>query len=78
MVLGFLLQAVSSIFEIVFGFFEVVIELLQGGPIAWLGCALLVVALFACAGAVFLLLNAPASCAEYPTRFCLWLGMLPG
>ena len=76
-VLGFVLQAVSSIFEVVFGLFEAVIDLLQGGPGAWLGCGLLIFALLACAGTIFLLLNAPASCAEHPTRFCIWLGFLP-
>lgn len=76
-VIVFLLQAVSSIFEVVFGFAEVVIELLQGGPIAWCGCLLLIVGGLGIAGGVFLLLNAPSSCAAHPTYFCRWFGFIP-
>lgn len=76
-VVGFLLQAISGIFEVVFGFAEVVIEVLQGGPIAWCGCALLIIGSLGFAGAVILLLNAPSSCATHPTNFCRWFGFLP-
>lgn len=76
-VIGFLLQAVSSIFDVIFGLFELVIDLLQGGPVAWLGCCFLVLGLVACAGTVFLLLNATATCAVHPTNFCRWFGFLP-
>lgn len=75
-VIGFILQAVSSIFTVVFGLLEVLVDMLQGGPVAWCGCGLLLVALAAVAGGLFLLLNAPASCAENPTQFCLWFGFL--
>ena len=77
LVIGFLLQAVGSIFEVIFGFAEVVIDLLQGGPIAWLGCLLLILGGLGVAGAVFLLLNAPTSCAANPTNFCRWFGFIP-
>lgn len=76
-VIGFLLQAVSSIFEVIAGVIEVVVEVAQGGPVAWCGCALLIIGLIACAGFTFLYLNAPESCAEHPTRFCQWFGFLP-
>ncbi len=76
-IIGFVLQAVSSIFEVVFGLFEVVTDILQGGPMAWCGCGLLILSLVACAGVTFLLLNAPESCATQPTNFCRWLGFLP-
>ena len=77
LVIGFVLQAVSGIFEVFFGLIEVVIEVLQGGPIAWCGCAFLFVGLLACAGGVFLLLNAPETCAAHPTNFCRWFGFIP-
>ena len=69
-VIGFILQAVSSVFDVLLGLIEVVVEIAQGGPVAWCGCALLVAALLACAGFGFLFLNAPESCAANPTRFC--------
>lgn len=77
MVIGFVLHAVSGIFDVILGFAEIVVEILQGGPIAWCGCVLLVVGLLACAGLVFLYLNAPASCAEYASNFCRWFGFIP-
>jgi len=33
--------------------------------------------LLACAGLALLLVNAPGSCAAYPTNFCRWFGFLP-
>ncbi len=75
-VLGFVLHALSGIFELAFGALQLAVELLQGGPVAWCGCALLLLALAAGAGGLYLLLNAPSSCAEYATQFCLWFGFL--
>lgn len=77
LVIGFLLQAVSGIFDVVFGLFEIVIDMLQGGPVAWCGCLLLLAGLAAAAGAVLLLVFAPEACAEFPTNFCSWFGFLP-
>ena len=77
LVIGFLLQAVSGIFDVVVGLFGVVIDMLQGGPVAWCGCLVLLVGLAAAAGAVLLYFNAPEACAEYPTNFCRWFGILP-
>ena len=74
---AFLLQAVSSVFDIVLGLIEVAAEIAQGGPVAWCGCALLIGVLLAGAGMVVLYLNAPESCAANPTRFCQWFGFLP-
>ena len=42
-VIGFLLQAVSGVFGVITGIIEVVVEIMQGGPVAWCGCALLIV-----------------------------------
>ncbi len=75
--LGFVLQALSGIIELVTGLAEALIGLVAGGPGAWLGCALAIMLLGACAGAAFLLLNAPDSCAAHPTNFCRWLGFIP-
>ncbi len=77
LVIGFLLQAVSSLFDVVAGLIQVALEIAQGGPIAWCGCSLLIIGLIACAGIAFLFLNAPESCAIQPTRFCQWFGFLP-
>lgn len=76
-VIGFLLQAVSGIFDVILGLIEVAAEIMQGGPVAWCGCILLIAGLIACAGFTFLFLNAPDSCAANPTRFCQWFGFLP-
>jgi membrane-bound ClpP family serine protease len=76
-VIGFLLQAVSGIFEVLGGIIEIVIDVMQGGPIAWCGCFLLIIGLAACAGFTYLYLQAPESCAEHPTHFCQWFGFLP-
>ncbi len=76
-VIGLVLQAVSGVFEILFGLLEVLTGVLQGGPVSWCGCAFLILGLAAAAVVAVLLLNAPASCADYPTNFCLWLGFLP-
>ncbi len=76
-VIGFILQSVGSFFDVFFGFAEVMIEILQGGPAAWFGCALLLLGCIAFAGLAFLLLTAPENCAAYPTQFCQWFGFLP-
>ncbi len=76
-VVGFLLQAVSGIFEVIGGLIEVALEILRGGPVAWCGCALLIAVFVVCVGLAFLVLNAPESCAANPTRFCQWFGFLP-
>lgn len=76
-VIGFLLQAISSIVDVIAGLIEVALEIAQGGPVAWCGCTLLIIGLIACAGFTFLYLNAPESCAAQPTRFCQWFGFLP-
>ena len=76
-VLGFILQAVGSFFDAFFGFFQAVIDILEGGPTAWCGCLFLLFGCIACAAVVFLLLTAPGNCAVYPTRFCEWFGFLP-
>ena len=76
-VIGFALQAISGIFDVIFGIFELLIDLLQGGPVAWCGCLALIGGIAAIVSAVFLFLNAPESCAAHPTRFCQWLGFLP-
>ena len=77
LVIGFLLQAVSGIFDVIFGVIEIVIDMLQGGPVAWCGCLFLLVGLAAAAGAVLLFFYAPEACAEHPTNFCSWFGFLP-
>ena len=41
-VIGFVLQAVSGFFDVIVGLIEIVVEILQGGPVAWCGCVLLV------------------------------------
>ncbi len=76
-IIGFVLQAVSGFFDVLVGLIEIAVEVLQGGPVAWCGCALLVLGCVGCAGLAFLLLNAPATCAEYPTNFCRWFGFIP-
>lgn len=77
LVIGFLLQAVAGVFDVIFGLFEIFIDLLQGGPVAWCGCIVALVALAAAVGGVLLLFNAPEACAEHPTNFCRWFGFLP-
>lgn len=76
-VIGFLLQAVSSIFDVFAGLIGIVADIMQGGPVSWCGCALLIIAMVACAGFGYLYLNAPATCADHPTHFCQWFGFLP-
>ncbi|MCY4464316.1 MAG: hypothetical protein OXE46_02130 [Chloroflexi bacterium] len=77
LVIGFVMQALSGIIEVLLGIFGALVDLLQGGPGAWLGCALAVITLAACAGIAFLLLDAPSSCAAQPTNFCRWFGFIP-
>ena len=76
-IIGFLLQAISGIFEVITGLIEVVVEIMQGGPVAWCGCALLIIGLIACAGFTYLYLQAPETCAAHPTHFCQWFDFLP-
>ncbi len=76
-VIGFVLQAISGFFDVIVGFVEIALEILQGGPVAWCGCLLLVAGLLAASGLVILYLNAPASCAEQATNFCRWFGFIP-
>ncbi|MDE2748688.1 MAG: hypothetical protein OXI34_06980 [Chloroflexota bacterium] len=76
-VIGFVLQAASGLFDLMMGLIEIVAEIVQGGPAAWCGCALLIAIGLACAGFAFLFLNAPETCAANPTRFCQWFGFIP-
>ena len=76
-VIGFILQALSGLFDVIIGLIEIVAEIVQGGPVAWCGCALLVAIGLAGAGFAFLYLNAPETCAANPTRFCQWFGFIP-
>lgn len=75
-VIGFALQTVGSFFDVIFGFIQAATGILEGGPMAWCGCILLLLGCIACAGIVFLFATAPGNCAEYPTRFCEWFGFL--
>ncbi len=77
LVIGFVLQALSGIIDLLLGILGAFVDLLQGGPGAWLGCALAILSLAACAGITFLLIDAPNSCAAHPTNFCRWFGFLP-
>lgn len=76
-VVGFIMQAVGGFFDVLFGFAEVIIDILEGGPMAWCGCALLLFGCIACALITLLFLTAPDNCAAYPTQFCAWFGFLP-
>ncbi len=76
-VIGFVLQAISGFFDVIVGFAQIALEILQGGPTAWCGCLLLVAGLLGCLGLAYLFLNAPASCAEQATNFCRWFGFIP-
>jgi hypothetical protein len=75
LVVGFVLQAVGNVFGVLFGIFEVFVDILQGGPVAWCGCLVTILGCIGFAGFVLLMMNAPASCAEYPTNFCRWFGL---
>lgn len=75
-VIGFILQAISGFFDVLVGLAQIVIEILQGGPVAWCGCLLLAAGLLAFAGILLLYANAPASCAEHATNFCRWFGFI--
>ncbi len=77
LVIGFVLQALSGVIDLLLGILGAFVDLLQGGPGAWLGCALAIITLAACAGIAFLLIDAPNSCAAHPTNFCRWLGFIP-
>ena len=77
LVIGFLLQAVSGIFDVIFGLFEIVIDMLQGGPVAWCGCLFLLVGLAAAAGAVLLFFYARKLAPEHPTTSAAGFGFLP-
>lgn len=74
-VIGFVLQAVGGFLDVFFGIFEVFLEILQGGPIAWCGCLIVIFGCIGCSGFVFFMLNASTSCIEYPTNFCRWFGL---
>ncbi len=77
LVIGFVLQALSGVIDLLLGILGALVDLLQGGPGTWLGCALAIITLAACAGIAFLLIDAPNSCAAHPTNFCRWLGFIP-
>lgn len=76
-VIGFVLQAAGNFLDAFLGLAGVAADILEGGPVAWCGCALLLFGCIACAGIAFLFLDAPNQCAVYPTRFCDWFGFLP-
>lgn len=74
-VIGFVLQAVGDVLGVFFGLFEVLVNVVQGGPVAWCGCLVTVLGCIGFVGFVLLMINAPSSCAEYPTNFCRWFGL---
>ncbi len=75
--IGFVLQALSGVIDLLLGILGAFVDLLQGGPGAWLGCALAIITLAVCAGIAFLLIDAPNSCTAHPTNFCRWFGFIP-
>ena len=49
-------------------------HLVSGGPVAWCGCLVAIGVFGFVVMMVWLLSNAPASCAVHPTNFCGLLG----
>jgi len=74
-VIGFLLQALSSIFDVIAGLVEVAVEIAQGGPVAWCGCLALVVLLVGGGGVAVMLIQGLAACGTPEAiNFCALIG----
>jgi hypothetical protein len=73
---GFLLffgiQIIGGLFGTIFGFLELFIDILAGGPVAWCGCLLLLSACAVCAGLALFI--SQLNCETDPIMFCRFLG----
>ncbi len=67
----FVFQFLGNVFDVVFGLFDLVINVLQGGPLAWCGCLLVILLLGAC-GAIALTLTTCGTPNQ--VNFCRLLG----
>lgn len=73
-VLVFGLQIVGTLIQSIFGFFDLFLGILTGGPVAWCGCLLLIMACFVCGGLAIFIANALPACETNPIMFCRLLG----
>lgn len=77
-VAGFLLffglQIIGTILGTFVGFLEIFVGVLAGGPVAWCGCALLLMACGVCGVMAVLIANAIPACETNPIMFCRFLG----
>jgi hypothetical protein len=72
--LVFGLQIIGTLLGTLTGFIEVFIHILAGGPVAWCGCGLLVMACGLCAVVTLMIANAIPNCETNPIMFCRLLG----
>lgn len=76
---GFLLlfglQVIGTLIGALTGFFELFAGILAGGPVAWCGCGLLLMACALCAGVVLFVATALPNCETNPVMFCRFFGL---
>lgn len=68
LVLFFGLQIIGSVFGVIFGFVQLFTGIITGGPVAWCGCLVLILACILCVGTVLLY----STCSGNPSamNFC--------
>jgi hypothetical protein len=72
--LVFGLQIIGTLLGALSGFFEMGVGILAGGPVAWCGCGLFVMACLVCGGIALFVATAIPNCATNPVMFCRLLG----
>lgn len=61
-VLLMVVQLIGGVFDIFFGLFEFVGGIIEGGPIAWCGCLVLIGGCGLCAGTIYVVTQLLSTC----------------
>lgn len=76
LLLSFALPLLSGIFTLISALFEVGLDVLMGGPIAWCGCIVFLVLVVGCCAFVAVVAYSLSTCGTPDAvNFCSWFGL---
>lgn len=72
---AFVLQALGTVFGVVFNFFEIIGSIIQGGPVSWCGCLIGVIVCAGCGVGTAVVLSLASTCGTpEAVNFCRLFG----
>jgi len=76
LLLSFVLPFLSGVFTLISALFEVGLDVLMGGPVAWCGCLILLILLVGCCGFVAVAASSLTTCGTpEAVNFCSFFGL---